>query len=88
MKSKMSLISIAISLSVGLIISMTVYAHGDNAHTGTRSDNSTHSSILMKGGMGMSGMNDKGMGEMMDRCKTMMKDHAPQSSTTATKTFY
>lgn len=86
MNSKMSLVSIAIILSVGAIISMAAYAHGDKHHTGFVSGNSTHSYMPMKGGMGMSSMHGKGTDAMMSRCKTMKMDRMPRFSTSETQT--
>ncbi len=83
MKNKTSLISIAIILSVGLITSMTAYAHTDNTHM---SDNSTQRTMPMKGGMGMGNMSGMGMGGMMDRCQNMMIEHGHQSTTATTTT--
>lgn len=73
MKSKTSLISIAIILSVSLIASMTAYAHSDNMQM---SSSSTQSIMPMKGGMGMGGM--------FARCQNMMKTHEYQPAATAT----
>tara|TARA_R110002049_G_C9175296_1_gene562515 strand:- start:12609 stop:12935 length:327 start_codon:yes stop_codon:yes gene_type:complete len=89
MKNKLSLIGVAAILSVGLLTSITAFAHGGSMQSGPMSDNSTHSAMPMKDGMGMGSMSMGGMGMkdmsgMMSNCKSRMETYGHQTVTTAT----